>query len=176
VSKDLTKSKWIGGAFGYLIMIIIIYGNMVMRSVIEEKTSRIVEIIISVKPIDDGKIIGTSLAGLLQILIWAIIGMLLLQLRHFSKCGSYRVSPEMMQTAQQEMTELPKCILRNYGIYSILIDLTLLAAIFYTVPFARPQIIKPIQQFLLPIIMPLMLSVGFTVINDPHGQLQSFSP
>jgi ABC-2 type transport system permease protein len=122
VSKDLTKSKWIGGAFGYLIMIIIIYGNMVMRSVIEEKTSRIVEIIIFSETIsiDDGKIIGTSLAGLLQILIWAIIGMLLLQLRHFSKCGSYRVSPEMMQTAQQEMTELPKCILRNYGILQYL--------------------------------------------------------
>jgi ABC-2 type transport system permease protein len=52
-----------------------------------------------------------------------------------------RVSPEMMQTAQQEMTELPKCILRNYGISiaSILIDLwfTLLAAIFYTVPLRQ---------------------------------------
>jgi ABC-2 type transport system permease protein len=68
VSKDLTKSKSVLVA-GYLIMMfIIIYGNM-MRSVIEEKTSRIVEIIISsieTISIDDGKIIGTSLAGLLQ--------------------------------------------------------------------------------------------------------------
>src|SRR6478672_394076 len=69
----------IGGAFGYLIMMfIIIYGNMVMRSVIEEKTSRIIEVIISsVKPFQlmMGKIIGTSLAGILQFLIWALLGL-----------------------------------------------------------------------------------------------------
>ncbi len=72
----------IGCAFGYLIMMfIIIYGNMVMRSVIEEKTNRIIEIIISsVKPFQlmMGKIVGTSLAGVLQFVIWAIIGVLLM--------------------------------------------------------------------------------------------------
>jgi len=78
--KGLNEIKiGIGGAFGYLIMMfIIIYGNMVMRSVIEEKTNRIIEIIISsVKPFQlmIGKIIGTSLAGLLQFMIWAIIGL-----------------------------------------------------------------------------------------------------
>lgn len=61
-----------GGAAGYLLMMfIIIYGNMIMRSVIEEKTNRIIEIIISsVKPIQlmMGKIIGTSLAGVTQFL------------------------------------------------------------------------------------------------------------
>src|SRR5690606_16388973 len=60
----------IGGGFGYLIMMfIIIYGGFVMRSVIEEKTSRIIEVIISsVKPFQLmlGKIIGTSLAGITQ--------------------------------------------------------------------------------------------------------------
>src|SRR5690606_27921220 len=68
-----------GGAAGYLLMMfIIIYGNMIMRSVIEEKTSRIVEIIISsVKPIQLmlGKIVGTSLAGVTQFLIWTFVGM-----------------------------------------------------------------------------------------------------
>ena len=51
--KGLNEIKvGIGAAFGYLIMMfIVIYGNMVMRSVIEEKTNRIIEIIISsVKP------------------------------------------------------------------------------------------------------------------------------
>ena len=65
--KGLNEIKIIiGGAFGYLIMMfIILYGNMVMRSVIEEKTSRIIEVIISsVKPFQlmMGKIFGTSLA------------------------------------------------------------------------------------------------------------------
>ena len=52
-----------------------------MRSVIEEKTNRIVEIIISsVKPIHLmlGKIIGTSLAGISQFAIWVILGSLML--------------------------------------------------------------------------------------------------
>ena len=65
----------LGGFFGYLIMMfIIIYGNFVMRSVIEEKTNRIIEVIISsVKPFQlmMGKIIGNSLAGILQFAIWA---------------------------------------------------------------------------------------------------------
>ena len=67
----------IGMAAGYLIMMfILIYGAMVMRSVIEEKTSRIIEVIISsVKPFQLmlGKIIGTAAAGLTQFLIWAIV-------------------------------------------------------------------------------------------------------
>ena len=67
-----------GGFAGYLLfMSIIIYGNMIMRSVIEEKTSRIIEIIISsVKPIQLmlGKIIGTSLAGITQFVVWVILG------------------------------------------------------------------------------------------------------
>ena len=67
----------IGLSAGYMIMMfIIIYGAMVMRSVIEEKTSRIIEVIISsVKPFQlmMGKIIGTALAGLLQFSIWGII-------------------------------------------------------------------------------------------------------
>ncbi|MGB5394027.1 MAG: ABC transporter permease, partial [Lutimonas sp.] len=66
-----------GMGAGYLIMMfIIIYGAMVMRSVIEEKTSRIVEVIISsVKPFQLmlGKVLGTAGAGLLQFLIWAVI-------------------------------------------------------------------------------------------------------
>ena len=65
-----------GGAAGYLLfMFIIIYGNMIMRSVIEEKTSRIIEVIISsVKPAELllGKIFGTTLAGITQFAIWVI--------------------------------------------------------------------------------------------------------
>src|SRR5690606_38630683 len=66
-----------GGAAGYLLfMFIIIYGNMIMRSVIEEKTSRVIEVIISsVKPrvLLLGKIFGTTLAGITQFLIWVVL-------------------------------------------------------------------------------------------------------
>jgi ABC-2 type transport system permease protein len=80
--KGLNEIKlFFGGIFGYLIMMfIVIYGNFVMRSVIEEKTNRIIEIIISsVKPFQlmMGKIIGNSLAGILQFLIWTVLGLVL---------------------------------------------------------------------------------------------------
>src|ERR1051326_2029769 len=57
-------------------MFIFIYGAMVMRGVMEEKMSRIVEVIISsVKPFQlmMGKIIGVALVGLTQFLLWVIL-------------------------------------------------------------------------------------------------------
>lgn len=66
----------IGYASGLLIyMFIFLYGAMVMRGVIEEKTSRIVEVIVSsVRPFQlmMGKIIGVGLVGLTQFLIWVV--------------------------------------------------------------------------------------------------------
>ena len=66
-----------GVALGMLLYFFIFaYGSMIMMSVMEEKTSRIVEIIISsVKPFNlmTGKIIGVSLAGLTQVLIWGVM-------------------------------------------------------------------------------------------------------
>ncbi len=67
----------LGGIMMVLIyFIIFFYGNMVMRSVMEEKTNRIVEVLISsVKPFDlmMGKIIGVGAVGLTQIAIWGIV-------------------------------------------------------------------------------------------------------
>jgi ABC-2 type transport system permease protein len=63
--------------FGFLMyMLVFIFGAQVMRGVIEEKTSRVVEVIISsVKPIQlmMGKIIGIALVGLTQFVIWIIL-------------------------------------------------------------------------------------------------------
>ncbi|HLG34896.1 MAG TPA: ABC transporter permease, partial [Bacteroidia bacterium] len=67
----------IGFIAGFLIyMFIFIYGAQVMRGVMEEKTSRIVEVIISsVKPFElmMGKIIGVALVGLTQFLLWIVL-------------------------------------------------------------------------------------------------------
>lgn len=180
----------IGGAFGYLIMMfIIIYGNFVMRSVIEEKTSRIIEVIISsVKPYQlmMGKIIGNSLAGILQFAIWAIVGGILL----FSVSSFFgvetgaqaSVDPAVLQAAQKglgtsmqsyltEIFKLPfGLLLSSFVIYFIggyFLYSSLYAAIGAAVDSETDS-----QQFLLPIIMPLMLGVYvgfFTVVDDPHG-------
>lgn len=67
----------IGYAIGFVIyMFVFIYGSMVMRGVLEEKQSRIVEVIISsVKPIQlmMGKILGIAAVGLTQVLIWVVL-------------------------------------------------------------------------------------------------------
>jgi len=189
--KGLNEIKiGIGGAFGYLIMMfIIIYGNMVMRSVIEEKTSRIVEIIISsVKPFQlmIGKIVGTAFAGLLQFFIWAIIGLSLMFAASMffgvNVGPTAKISPELMQAAQQEMAGTAQIYIKelwNLPIASILIGFVIyfiggyfLYSSFYAAIGAAVDNQTDSQQFLLPIIMPLILSVYvgfFTVINDPHG-------
>lgn len=65
---------FIGGLLIYLF--VFLYGAQVMRGVIEEKTSRIVEVIISsVRPFElmMGKIIGVALVGLTQFLLWLVL-------------------------------------------------------------------------------------------------------
>lgn len=65
---------YIGGFLMY--MLVFMFGSMVMRGVIEEKTNRIVEVIISsVKPIQLmlGKIIGVALVGLTQFALWIVL-------------------------------------------------------------------------------------------------------
>ncbi len=67
----------IGGLMGFIMYItVFVYGMMVMRSVMEEKTTRIVEVMISsVKPFPLmlGKIIGVGAVGLTQFLVWVIL-------------------------------------------------------------------------------------------------------
>ncbi|MCF8370395.1 MAG: ABC transporter permease [Bacteroidales bacterium] len=77
VKSNTGITMGLGYGAGFLIyMFIFIYGAQVMRGVIEEKTSRIVEVIISsVKPFQlmMGKIVGIALVGLTQFLAWIIL-------------------------------------------------------------------------------------------------------
>ena len=191
--KGLNEIKiGIGGLFGYLIMMfIVIYGNMVMRSVIEEKTSRIIEIIISsVKPFQlmMGKIIGTSLAGILQFLIWAILGMtamfVMSSIFGVQMGASSGMKDQVIQTAQTEMAGTIQLYIKelwNLPIATILISFIVyfiggyfLYSSFYAAIGAAVDNETDSQQFLLPIIMPLILGVYigfFTVMNDPNGTI-----
>ncbi len=178
----------IGSAAGYLIMMfIIIYGNMVMRSVIEEKTSRIIEIIISsVKPFDLmlGKILGTSFAGLLQFIIWIIIGFGLMSI-----AGVFLGAPANMPQQAAQLQEIQQntlgfdliTIIQELPLANIIISFIvfflggfLLYSSIYAAIGAAVDNETDTQQFVLPIIMPLMLAVyvGFAaVMSDPHGPI-----
>lgn len=67
----------LGMIMGFIMYIVVfVYGAMVMRSVMEEKTSRIVEVMISsVRPFELmlGKIIGVGAVGLTQVAVWAVL-------------------------------------------------------------------------------------------------------
>ena len=192
-SKNLSSARiGVGITAGYLLMMfIIIYGNMVMRSVIEEKTSRIIEIIISsVKPFDLmlGKILGTSFAGLLQFLIWIIIGFILVAI-----LGMVITPPntELLQQGQQ-MQEMQQQIgginlmeiIKDLPIATLIISFIiyffggfLLYSSIYAAIGAAVDNETDTQQFMLPVIMPLMLAVyvGFAaVMSDPHGPIAVF--
>ena len=188
-----------GGIAGYLLfMFIIIYGNMIMRSVIEEKTSRIIEIIISsVKPIKLllGKIFGTTLAGVTQFAVWIVI-MLLLSTAISSIFG---IDPSAIQSQPQELLsetsnsqQIIKDVLveiNNLPISNLIIMFIfffiggyLLYSSLYAAIGAAVDNETDTQQFMLPILMPLILGIYvgfFTVMDNPHGivsQVFSYIP
>lgn len=185
-----------GGLAGYLLfMFIIIYGNMIMRSVIEEKTSRIIEVIISsVKPVQLmlGKIIGTSLAGITQFLVWIVLGGILL----FIISNVLGINIGAIQSPQQEIVQqamegqeanmqLQDIITAFYNlpITNLIIAFILffvcgylLYSSLYAAIGAAVDNETDTQQFLLPVMMPLILAVYigfFTVIEDPHGTVST---
>ncbi len=183
-------SNWIkagfGGGAGYLLMMfIIIYGNMVMRSVIEEKTNRIIEVIISsVKPFKlmMGKIIGTTLAGITQFTIWIILGASLLLLlatfmgidlvgSHVPMANMGATDADKIQLILVDILKLPLLQLALFFVVYFIGGYFLYSSIYAAIGAAVDSETDT-QQFMLPIIMPLMLAIYvgfFAVINNPHG-------
>jgi ABC-2 type transport system permease protein len=192
-SKTGSAMKLVFGTFsGILIFLfIMIYGGMVMRSVIEEKTSRVIEVIISsVKPVQlmMGKIVGTSLVAVTQVVIWSILGFIFFIIL----TAVFGVDLVDVQSSQQalvtealsnpsmgdeikdifnEFTNLPIAnLLVAFLLYFIggyLLYTSMFAAIGAAVDNETDS-----QQFMLPIMIPLLLAIyvgGPTVISDPHG-------
>ena len=180
-----------GGAAGYLLMMfIIIYGNMVMRSVIEEKTNRIIEIIVSsVKPIQLmlGKILGTSLAGITQFAIWVVLGVTLLFAASYftgldltsapsqAQEGLNQISNSEVQQLLLDISNLPILTLVIFFVIYFLGGYFLYSAIYAAIGAAVDSETDT-QQFMFPIILPLMLGIYvgfFSVIENPHGTVST---
>src|SRR5690606_24378780 len=158
-------------------------------SVIEEKTNRIVEIIISsVTPfrLMMGKIIGTSLAGLLQFLIWAILGIALMFIATSVLGVNVGQQPGMSEEIAHASQDVSTLQLYLAEIWSLPVGTMLASFLIFFVGgyFLYSSIYAAIgaavdnetdsQQFMLPILMPLILGVYigiFTVINNPHGDV-----
>ena len=135
-----------------------------------------------------GKIIGTSLAGVMQFIIWAILGITLMIAANtflgINASPTNRIPPEMMHGVEQQYSTSALLYLneiRSLPIGTILICFVIyfiggffLYSSFYASIGAAVDSETDSQQFLLPIIMPLILGVYigfFTVMNDPHGTI-----
>jgi len=169
--KDPGVTFMIAYILGFFIyMSMFIYGTLVMRSVIEEKTSRVIESVISsVKPFHlmFGKIFGVGAVGLTQFLIWAAaIG--LLSLYGLQLASIFVSNPAALQEVAMPTVSL--MMLGGFVLYFVLgyfLFSTLYAGI-----GAMVNTEQEAQQFLLPIglliVVPLM-SMTY-IITNPNSQ------
>lgn len=180
---------FIGGILIYIF--IFMYGAQVMRGVIEEKTNRIVEVIVSsVKPFQlmMGKIIGVAMVGLTQFALWIILTMIIVTVFfsvYSTEFSSYKsdnlklqenpiVSATGTQTsmASNEINESLTAVFDS--IQSINFFVLIIAFLFY---FAGGYLLygalfaaigsavdseTDTQQFMLPLTVPLILSIAIS--------------
>lgn len=178
----------IGFILAFLIyMFIFIYGSMVMRSAMEEKTNRIVEVIVSsVKPFQlmMGKILGVALVGLSQFIAWVllttifltVIGQLLKQPQNLNE-ATVTKGKEAIEILQG-LHALPIGEILTIFVSFFLGGYLLYSSIFAAIGSAVNQE-TDVQQFILPVSLPLVF--GFiiaqsVVFQAPNGHLaQVFS-
>ncbi|MBR9919811.1 MAG: ABC transporter permease [Bacteroidetes bacterium] len=194
-----TRSKMTGavgaviGTFMGIIMYmtVFIYGMMVMRSVMEEKTNRIVEVMISsVRPFQLmlGKIVGVGAVGLTQIAIWAILipslGLLVNLIFGFDTSGMESMGPgsqnidpdEAANTVQQVMIALGEI---NWGSMIVLFLLYFLggfflySSLFAAVGSAMSDDLGESQSLTLPITIPVLMAfyIMFVAVQSPNSSL-----
>jgi ABC-2 type transport system permease protein len=182
----------LGYIFGFVIyMFILLYGQMVMQGVMEEKQSRIVEVIISsVKPFDlmMGKIIGIAMVGLTQLAIWIILGFAIItgakgMMPGAQHAGTAQEIMAQAQVANQTPAQLDKMqdIISMLGsvnfpliigcfIFFFIGGYLLYSSLFAAVGSAVDAT-EDAQQFMMPIMMPIILAilVMMSAIKNPEG-------
>jgi ABC-2 type transport system permease protein len=194
----------LSGLMGFIMyMALAIYGSMIMRSVMEEKTSRIVEVMISsVKPFElmMGKIIGVGLVGLTQLLIWMVFMLVLsvllpatlgIETTQTMAANQAMGSPEMTAAMAESQKDLP-AILRELGrmnwwfiipvfIFYFLGGFMLYAALFAAVGSAVGDDMNEAQGLVLPVTMPIIFGgyIAYSSVLNPEStiaQVGSYFP
>lgn len=166
---------------------VLMYGAMIMNSVVEEKTNRIVEVIVSsCKPVELmlGKIIGVGLVGLTQFAVWTVllgVGTSLLGL--FGAAAAPAPGPAAMAAAASDggldmaaiLTMIKSVnyasLLTNFVLYFVggyLLYASLFAAFGSAVDQASDA-----SQFTTPVILIMVVALyaGMACIENPHGPM-----
>ena len=151
-----------------LYMTLIFYGQLILRGVIEEKSSRVVEVVLSsLKPsqLMAGKILGIAAVGLTQYLIWAVFGVAL------SSYSSSLVSSFLPQASGFKIPSIPVYVFVYFVVFFILgyfLFSTLYAAIGSTVNSEKEaqQLGTPLTMML---VVPILLMMF--VMRSPDSTL-----
>lgn len=186
-------STAIGYISGILIyFILFFFGMMVMRGVMEEKTNRIAEVVISsVRPFQlmIGKIVGIAAVGLTQFLIWIAMGIVAfgvlaslapgmahhagdLQQMQMNSGGNQAMALAM-QKASFVLDALPVAKIIFCFIFYFLGGYLMYAALFAAVGSVVDQDMADSQQLTLPVTLPILLSffIMFNAIQQPNSPL-----
>ncbi|MXW31810.1 MAG: ABC transporter permease [Rhodothermaceae bacterium] len=175
----------LGGILGMLMyMGILIYGTLILYGAMEERTTRVVEVIVSsVRPFDllMGKVLGIGLVGFVQMATWAVmlVGVTILAaplIELFIDPVMYDLpanasTQELMAAADISIPGISPAILIWFLLYFVggyLLYGGLFAAVGTMVDSPQES-----QTLLLPLMMPIIISIMFmsTVIVDPDGSL-----
>lgn len=200
--SDFVEIKMIISIFlGLLIyMVIFIFGSQVMRGVSEEKTNRIVEVMISsLKPFQlmMGKVVGVALIGLTQFALWIILSAGAMtaisasnaemfeqakveQVQQIASKGEAATSQAMQEVAEQsETSELLQGLMSiNFGTIAVMFLIFFVLGYFmYATLFAAVGALTDAEsdsnQFVLPITAPLILVMVLspTIMSSPGSSL-----
>ncbi len=186
--KLSTEGELAGSSFAYMglgfMMVMLIYGTVVMYGVIEEKSSRVVEVIVSsVRPFEllMGKVLGTGAMGLVQIITWAVL--ILGGIAATGLLVGALVDPAALDLpdaagsqAVMEALNLPVLSIAPgtmvWFVLYFLMGYLLYAGLFAAVG-AMVEQQQETQGWLLPVMMPIILSIVFLspVLQNPQFSL-----
>lgn len=187
--SDSGISSVLGYVFGFLIyMFIFIYGSQIMQSVLAEKTSRIVEVIVSsVRPFHlmMGKVLGVGAVGFTQLFIWIALMFTLSTVGiNMVGAGPEMVAGQMPQdvevTQMQEMVGNVQNILETIPVVQILVSFMfyflgayLLYGALYAAVGSAVDSIQDAQQFMMPIIIPIIAAIASLgiVLQNPDSSM-----
>lgn len=192
--SDSNSTFWLGYVMGFLIYIFLFaYGAQVMQGVIEEKSSKIVEVIVStVRPFHMmvGKVIGVASVGVFQFLIWVILmtaistaGLTIVgqsMLEKSTSASAFADSEEFKQAQTEQMAaimevfqEIPIVKILLLFLFYFLGGYLMYGALFAAVGSAVDSP-SDAQQFMMPIMMPIivaLMGLFLFVFEDPNGSV-----
>ncbi len=204
-TKDSNTEIAMGIALALSILVYIslfLYGSQVMRGIIEEKSNRIIEVIISsVKPFQlmMGKIIGIGLVGLTQFVLWVVLSFMLAGVASTffvskAELSEQVIGSKMMENNGEQMAQSGNglngispeawAMIQSVNFTEIIVcffifflgGYLIYSALFAAVGSAVDSETEA-SQFTMPITMPLLLTYALSfgvLMNDPHGTVATW--